>query len=618
MIPLPTRRIPKSISAIQSSLSLLGRRQRVILALLTLVQMVSAFMDLAGVLFIGLVAAQFTGSLTGLAPDGAQISGPQSVEVPWLGATDLASLLLMAALLLLGKSVISITLTRISLSFLAHQQARISETLFHGLLGRFSVHEFGNSSQNYAFALTNGVGFATVIVLGQSQIFLSEIALLVVLSAGLIILDPTTTVLSLIFFGCIALVLHFALARRSRRLGSLVSNTEIQSIADVQQTLVNYQFLKVARRLARVVMDFARTRTISARAQANLSFIGQLPKFGFDVALVLGAALLIGSQVLFNDLTSALTVVALFLAAGSRVLPSLLRLQGALLAVNSGAARAGPTYSLAQDLGYLGIDVSTTDTPITSAPISASTHLGTSVQLSQVNFAYRTEFGNVLSDITLQIAPGESCAFVGPTGAGKSTLAQVVLGLIAPNSGTVLLNGTSPNHLLDTHNGLAAYVPQDVQFFNSSVRTNICLGLDPALVDDDSVWRVLRAVDLEDLFRQRADGLASLIGERGVNLSGGQRQRLGLARALLQKPRLLVLDEATSALDARSEEKIGTSLQEMAGDVTQIIIAHRLSTVKACDQVIFLSHGKIHGRGTFTEVREQSKEFDAQARMMGL
>jgi ABC-type multidrug transport system fused ATPase/permease subunit len=166
--------------------------------------------------------------------------------------------------------------------------------------------------------------------------------------------------------------------------------------------------------------------------------------------------------------------------------------------------------------------------------------------------------------------------------------------------------------------GAMAYVPQDVAVLTGSVRENVALGIPMEFIDNSLVWEALERAHLAEFLRSSRDGIETLVGENGVQLSGGQRQRLGIARALYSRPRLLVLDEATSALDSETERLITETLESLAGAVTLIVIAHRLATVRHCDQVIYLADGRITGRGTFEEVRVQVPEFNRQADLLGL
>jgi ABC-type multidrug transport system fused ATPase/permease subunit len=207
---------------------------------------------------------------------------------------------------------------------------------------------------------------------------------------------------------------------------------------------------------------------------------------------------------------------------------------------------------------------------------------------------------------------------VGSTGAGKSTLADVILGVISPQAGSVDISGVPPRVAIERWPGAISYVPQAVALVAGTVRENVALGMPDDAISDDLVWEALRRAHLADFLSESREGLDTTIGERGFRLSGGQRQRLGIARALYTRPRLLVLDEATSALDAETEQAIIRTLEDLEGEVTTITVAHRLATVRNADQVVYLEGGRIVARGTFEQVRAQVTDFDRAAALLGL
>jgi ABC-type multidrug transport system fused ATPase/permease subunit len=333
-----------------------------------------------------------------------------------------------------------------------------------------------------------------------------------------------------------------------------------------------------------------------------------------EVALVIGGGLLVLSQLLTRDLAAALTIITLFLVAGSRIIPSILRLQGALLVIRSSAGQAAPTYRLANDLRHevTRVEVQIVDTTRTPPTFVAD------VDLSDVHFSYPESKTPAIADVSLHVPQGSSLAITGPTGSGKSTLADLILGVLDPDSGSISIGSLRSSEAVKVWPGRIGYVPQHVAISNTTLRSNVALGLPLELVDDDLVWHALAQARLVDLVNELPAGLDCLVGENGVRLSGGQRQRLGLARALYTEPALLLLDEATSALDAETEHAISAALNEVHGQVTTILIAHRLATVTQSDQVIYLVDGSIVARGRFDDVRQQSPAFDKQAQLMGL
>ena len=238
--------------------------------------------------------------------------------------------------------------------------------------------------------------------------------------------------------------------------------------------------------------------------------------------------------------------------------------------------------------------------------------------VDRVGVCYPESQTPAIADISFEAAAGTSVALVGSTGAGKSTLADALLGVVMPQEGEVLIGGLPPTAAITQWPGGIAYVPQEVALVNGTVRDNVAIGLQSECFEDEWVWQALERAHLADFLRANRNGLDTLIGENGMRLSGGQRQRLGVARALFTRPRLLVLDEATSALDSQTEEVIARTMMDLEGSVTTITIAHRLATIRHCDLVLYLDRGKLAAWGAFDDVRAQSVDFDRQAKLLGL
>lgn len=307
----------------------------------------------------------------------------------------------------------------------------------------------------------------------------------------------------------------------------------------------------------------------------------------------------------------------------TRLFPSLLRLQAAMSGIRGAAGTGSVTLELVAELDAAESNdsIRLLNEPI-AAKLEESIHEGypgfTPVaSLSEVSLGYPGTRNLALDSISFEVLANQSLALVGATGAGKSTLADVILGVLLPDSGSVLISGLEPHECVARWPGAIAYVPQEVAVLTGTVRQNVALGIPPNSIQDALVWEALERAQLATYLQESRDGIDTVVGENGVQLSGGQRQRLGIARALYSRPKLLVLDEATSALDAETERVITETLDSLAGDVTLILIAHRLATVRHCDQVIHLAGGRITGHGTFKEVRVQVPEFNRQAELLG-
>jgi ABC-type multidrug transport system fused ATPase/permease subunit len=352
-----------------------------------------------------------------------------------------------------------------------------------------------------------------------------------------------------------------------------------------------------------------------------MQIMSQVSKYIFEIALIVGAGLLALSQFLTRDVIAAVAVIAVFLTAATRIMPALLRLQAAVLGVRSASGVASPTLELAKDFPDVedesALDPQLKDR-VVNGIVDGHPDFRPSISLHDVTLSYPGADEPAVSHVSLCVDPGESLALVGPTGAGKSTTADVILGVIAPDQGEVVMSGVNPTVAARTWPGAIAYVPQDITVLDGTIRDNVALGLPLEIVDDGLVWEALERAHLDSVVRQEREGLDTIVGENGVRLSGGQRQRLGLARALYTRPRLIVLDEATSALDAETELAVSTALNELAGEVTLIIVAHRLATIRNCTSVAYIEDGRVAAQGTFAEVRTLQPNFDKQAELLGL
>jgi ABC-type multidrug transport system fused ATPase/permease subunit len=401
--------------------------------------------------------------------------------------------------------------------------------------------------------------------------------------------------------------------------------SSIDTLTAVNEALLTYRETTVLHRRELYVDKYAGLVGNYARAGASNAFILEVPKYVLEASLYVGILLLGFVQFLTKDWGTAAATVAIFLAASSRITPGILRLQGATINIRNAGVAAQPTFFMADFLEKEKAAAEkrpaarkVTAQFIHEQLVSGYPDFDATVDVRDVSFTYSDADAPALDRVSVTVQPGGSAAFVGSTGAGKSTLTDIVLGVLDPDSGSVTIGGIRPREAIERWPGAIAYVPQAVALVGGSVRDNVALGMPRDLVDDELVWDALRRAHLADFLIENREGLDTSVGERGFRLSGGQRQRLGIARALYTRPKLLVLDEATSALDAETEQAIVATLAELEGEVTTITVAHRLATVRNCDELVFLQHGKVVGRGTFDEVREQAEEFDRQAALLGL
>ena len=394
-------------------------------------------------------------------------------------------------------------------------------------------------------------------------------------------------------------------------------NNSILSIENnelVVQALSSFREIFVRNRQDFYLANISKGRYALANIAGEMNFMPNVSKYVLEASVVIGGLLLATSQFMLQDAKHAFATLAVFLAAASRIAPALLRLQQGLLQVRTSSGGAMPALDLYDDLSN-------------SAPHKQGEIQGLDlihegfeavINFDEVCFKYPGKDSNVLTNISFNVSPGEILAIVGPSGAGKTTLVDLMIGLIPPTSGYVEVSGIEPSQAIITYPGAISYVPQDISIINDTVEGNICLGYEKNTSNVNWISEVISLAKLDEVISNLNDGINTHVGERGTKLSGGQRQRLGIARALFTNPKLIILDEATSALDAETENLVSNSINNLRGKVTVVLIAHRLATVRTADKVCYIEDGIIKGFGNFEEVRSQVPNFDKQANLLGL
>jgi len=595
------------------------------------IQVSLGLLDLLGIALVGLLAtAAVSGTGLGRVPPAAQ-ELLDRVGLGGLTATQLVVLFAVSAVgVLIAKTTLSAIMARRIFRFLANRQAEVSARLARAFLSRPLLDVQRWTTSEAIYALGSGVGAATVAVLGSAVIIAAEIFLFLIVGVSLFVFDPVLTLMSLALFAIIIVSMHRVLTRWGARNAAIMTDSSIQTLSAVSEALETYRETTVLDRRELYVSRYQKLIGRYAVATANQSYLMEIPKYVLEATLYLAVLLLAAVQFLTRDIGSAAATVALFLAAGSRVVPALLRLQGAGINIRNASVTAQPTYYLADFLRLKGDPNSPADSPgesdhwtmqfdgIKDRIRSGHADFTPSIEATNVTVTYLDAATSALRDVSISVAPGQSLALVGSTGAGKSTLSDVILGVLEPAAGSVRISGVPPRQAIAQWPGAISYVPQQVALVFGTVRDNVALGLPSSAVDDDLVWEALERARIASFLREQRDGLDTMIGERGVRLSGGQRQRLGIARALYTRPLLLVLDEATSALDAETEQAIVSTLNDLEGQVTTVTVAHRLATVRRADRLLYLEHGRVVATGTFDEVRQQVPDFDRQASLLGL
>jgi ABC-type multidrug transport system fused ATPase/permease subunit len=471
------------------------------------------------------------------------------------------------------------------------------------------------------YAIISGPGSVITGNLANAAQVITELTLFVVLIAGLVLVNPGVTIAMIAFLSLVAFGFHRVIGGLSFQVGQVSGRASITAFRNLQEALMAYREISVANRKSTYASSLRADIQPLAAAQAKGQIINYLPAVLYQSALVIGILALVGWEFWRSGPSFAAANIAVFLAASARILPALQRTNGILASMRSSAGGAEPTYRLSEELAEMrktDAHVKEVASKIHQISPTTAAEFHASINLRCATFKYPRTTSPALIEVDLACAAGSSTAVVGRTGAGKSTLVDLMLGMLEPDTGTVAIAGVSPQQAIATWPGGIGYVPQSVALFDSTVRENIALGLTPDSYEESQIWRALEIAHLSNFIDSQPAKLDTLIGERGVRLSGGQRQRLGLARALFTRPKLLVLDEATSSIDTETEHAITEALNSLAGDTTIVTIAHRLSTVRRADQVVYLEAGRVISIGAFEQVRLEVPQFERQAQLAGL
>ncbi len=597
---------------IRRALRIFSKSDRRKIRVITAVQVFLGILDLVGVAIIGVLGAlAINGIQSRAAGDRVQqilsflqIDGFSfQTQVAILGGLSAGTLVL--------RTMLSVIFTRRILFFLSRKSALISSNLVSRLFSQNLLEVQTKTSQEVLYAILAGVNTISLGIIGTLVTLATDLSLFALMTLGLFIVDPMMALGTFAVFGFAAFILYQLMNKRALEIGIQAAQLSVKSNEMILEVLNSYREAIVRDRRSFYVTQIQRDRMTMANNSAEMAFMPNISKYVLESVVIFGSLIIAAIQFLTQDATRAVAVLAVFLAAGTRIAPAVLRLQQAAIQIKSSLGSARPTLDLIESLENHSPQPETTNKCNFEYP-----SFDPEVKIENLNFAYPDSPVNTISDVCVEIPKGSSVAFVGPSGAGKTTLIDLLLGLLEPKSGSVHISNLAPISAIKKWPGAISYVPQDVMIVNGSIRDNVTLGFPNEIHRESEITRALEIAQLWDFVESLPQGLDTYVGERGSKLSGGQRQRLGIARALFTNPKLLVLDEATSSLDGMTEQGISKAVEALSGEVTVVIIAHRLTTVRNVDQVVYLDKGRVLSAGTFEFVRNQVPDFNAQAKLI--
>lgn len=609
----PKRFNQKLLVDVRGLLNLLSGRDKLILLFFTVLAIALAALDLIGIMLIGVIGSLSVTSISSGVTGNRVLTVLETLRISEMSLQRQVSIIgILAAGTLMLKTFISMMITKKTLYFFALRGANLTSNLVAKFFTVPISRLNDRASHNAIYALTTGVNTLMLGVIGLWATLIADISLLTILSLGLFFVDPVTAFATLFFFSFIALIMYRLSQKQVITLGKEQAELGILSAQKISESMSAYREILVGNRRGFYAYEIGKLRRQISFGSAKVNYIHSLSKYILELCLVGSAICLAYYQFSTTSASRAIATLTIFIAASARITPAILRLQQGLLKSKGSFAMAQPTIEMIRELNEIEV-------PSYHAQKFSSNHTGFvgCVEVKDLSFEY--ESGSpILSEISLKVSEGEFIGIVGSSGTGKTTLVDLMLGVLDSNRGNVKISNLEPKETFSKWPGSVAYVPQDSPIINGSIKQNLCLGFDQDDVDDEKCWKALRQAHLEDYVRSRPNELKHLVGDRGSRLSGGQRQRLGIARALVTSPRLLILDEATSSLDALTEAQISDSLKALKGEITLIVIAHRLSTIVNADRIYLIDEGKIKGYGTFKELTQQFPNFQSQAELMGI
>jgi len=587
--------------------NILVKRERVRVLLTLLILLFSSLMQMLGV-----------GSILPLI---AVIAKPEVIEsnhwlqnlYTFIGFTSVNEFLFFLGLCSLGILLLSnafLALNQwVTLRLAGAVQRRLEFSLLEGYLhAPYVAHLQRSSAELKRNVLEEAQQFSGIATLGLQLIASSF--LIICITGLFLVVNPVLSIILSLFIGSGYALVYFVVQRHLGRIGRERLEANLQRYKMVDEGLGGLKELRLLQRTSWTLKRYTSAMNTLWETRASQSILGTLPKHFIEV-LSFGGMLIVVLYLLASqeDIRNTIPLISLFAFGAYRILPAM---QGAYNSAMSLRFYAPVLLTIESELSKIK-QAGSIDGEMTGDKKTLS--FRQVIELRNVSFSFTQDRGYALQNISLTIPCRSFIGFAGETGAGKSTLVNLILGLLNPDKGEIRIDGIQLSGEVGKRwQRILGYVPQDIYLADDTIEHNIAFGLPPSKIDDGAVREAARLAQIQHFIEQQLpDGYQTIVGDRGVRLSGGERQRLGIARALYHRPEVLVLDEATSMLDGETEAKIFSAIQSIAKEVTLIVIAHRLNTIKHADTIYLLDKGVVTASGTFSELLADNDQFRKMA-----
>lgn len=587
-----------------------GERRR--FYFLTVLKALNGLFDLAGVMILGYLAASIATFLSN-GQNSLNFVLIAGVKLPALTAGTLPIVGITIFLVFALKALFSVILTRGLALHLARIEARaavtITEVVFSGDLETMKRR----SREEVFLALSSGSSAAFNGVLNSVATIGSEGFLFLVLFASFIAISPWATLGLFVFLALILFAIQQVVGAKLQKASEVLRESNITVFTTLEDIYSSFREMSVVGVVGIFTQRIFGARTRSIQGQASQIYLLGMPRYIIETALIGGVFVFGFIQTMSGNVQEGIATLGIFLTGGFRILAAMLPFQSAVSSIRGQLPIARSALEVLDDrkLASVGLESrnNSHDLPIPKNPPA-------NVICENLLFIHTGSDTPVLKGVNLEIYPGEQIAIVGRSGSGKSTLADLILGLLRPTEGNVSINGFEPARFIGNNPGVIGYVPQRTGVISGTIAQNVALGVAQELIDLPALEEALAKAGLADLVKSLPGGFNSNLGKHNDSISGGQLQRLGLARAFYTKPTLIVMDEATSGLDAETEAGITATLERLKGEVTVVLIAHRLNTIKNADRVILMEEGVIADSGTFSQLLTRNQTLVNAVKLM--
>ncbi len=595
--------------SLQKLISLLTKKEKKKLGILLFSLVIGSFLEIVGIgalpAFIAVISNpdlllkySFTTELVN------HLNIKSQMDMLVWGATFLITVFIV-------KNIIVSVITYYKSKIIFDIQVRMSHELFMNYLkAPYTFHLNRNSSE----LLSNVYDAVKIIITGVAipvVTMITELLLMISIVILLVTVEPIITSVTLLVFASAGAIYLGITKKKSVTFGRVLNELRSIVLKIVTEGLVGFKDARVLNREDYFIKEFYNSSRKNADGMVHQSFINGLAKPILEtvtmcIMLLITIFLVIKNN---NDIAGILPSLALFGFASIRLMPSFNLLLGSYSSIRYSIIVIEPVW---KDFNYLRNEKNIED-----QILDAENLLKLNNQIELINVSYQYPGSDILSlkNINIKIKAGTAVAFVGSSGAGKTTIVDALLGLLQPTSGKIEVDGIDIKFNIYNWQKQIGYIPQHIFLADNSIKKNVAFGVEDDKIDDNLILEAIRLAQLENVVNDLPEGLETNIGERGVKFSGGQRQRIGIARALYHNPQILIMDEATSALDNITEKSIVQEIEALKGNRTIIVIAHRLTTVMNCDTIYFMDKGIIVDSGSYQELINKNESFRRMALM---